>query len=465
MKRLLIWSATFFLTLTCGISRAEYVSEEPQKITIDLKDADDNSDRLKHTLEIYPKELLLGDVVYLASYDENTSNETLKDYPDLGAFSVEEHFVRRVKLSSSQLTNEYVWSPEGAERNHYEEFPERDLPPGEKRLSQAGAFEFPPLEDWEAPFWRELKEKLTPEGIVCQLQITCCFYVQENEDRDNEYRTKTVTLNIVVKPRPEKETRVLDKWRNYTPEKMFPLMEYVGKLDGIMCGKKYVQPFHLTEEDMESFLLIDGQKYDPRHFIRTGFRKPSIPNNPTTLEGWRNLDVKMCESTMRDEVRLTRMLLEYYSADETKTEQTKKELIDWLTSLPDPQRVVFLDFIVKEGVVYFYQTPFADKSLALLRGVFNLLPEPLNTRARNFEKRAPTLEELAGEGKNLPESFRLWTYNGPIGKETIVAKLIRTVGESEVRMEFRDGSADNLRFDCFSDRDKEYIRNASGAAQ
>ncbi|MBP5620393.1 MAG: hypothetical protein J6X44_00095 [Thermoguttaceae bacterium] len=65
----------------------------------------------------------------------------------------------------------------------------------------------------------------------------------------------------------------------------------------------------------------------------------------------------------------------------------------------------------------------------------------------------------------MPESFRLWTYNGPIGKETIVAKLIRTVGESEVRMEFRDGSADNLRFDCFSDRDKEYIRNASGAAQ
>ena len=496
MKKFCLIIATIVLSLMGATLRAESNSEESQIVTFEMNDDSDASKGLKYTLELYPKEILLGDVVYLATYVENVSDETFKDFPDIGEFAIGKHFIARVKISSDALpqkrsrqSKDYAWSPESEyEKYYFAKRPKKDFSAGEKRLCEMTAIEFPPLEDWEKPFWTNLRENLTSEGVVCQLQITCRFPYDANDRYDDvsssssnfrnvtasewgEYRflEKTVTQEILIKPRPENETNVLDKWYNYTPEKMFPIVDLAGERDGIMSGKKYVDPLRLTKADKESFkeyyIDVGGQKYDPCHFIRTGFRKPSVPNNPTELDGWQNLDDKMCDGTMRDEVRLTRLLLEYYSADETKTEQTKKELIDWLESLPDPQRVVFLDFIVKEGVVYFYQTSFADKSLALLRDVCDLLPEPLKTRVLNFEKRVPTPEELADGSKETPDGFRVWTYVGPLGQEKIWAKFIRYRERIDVYLEFRDGSSDFLYSSQFSDEDKNYIREKQTNAQ
>ncbi len=488
MKKLNIIIATIVLSLMGATLRAESNSEESQIVTFEMNDDSDASKGLKYTLELYPKEILLGDVVYLATYVENVSDETFKDFPDLGERQIGKHFIKRINISSedipqqkSRRSKDYAWIPESeTEEYDYHNLPKRDLPAGEKRLCELAAIEFPPLEDWENwenPFWTNLRENLTSDGVVCQLQITCQFPYNANDEYDDvsssssqvrilrhsqwgiyRFQDKTATQNIVVKPRPEKETNVLDKWYNYTPEELFPA--------DTKTGNKGFDDIHRRKVDDEYFIVVNGLKYDPCRFTRTGFRKPSIPNNPTTLEGWRNLDDKMCDSTMRDEVRLTRLLLEYYSADETKTEQTKKELIDWLTSLPDPQRVVFLDFIVKEGVVYFYQTPFADKSLDLLRDVFDLLPEPLKTRVCDFEKKVPSPEELADGSKETPDGFRVWTYKGQIGKEKIWAKFVqRYRDEKDVCLEFRDGSSEALYSSQLSDEDKNYIREKQKNAQ
>ncbi|MBR4750273.1 MAG: hypothetical protein IK077_00780 [Thermoguttaceae bacterium] len=487
MKKLNIIIATIGLSLMGATLRAESNSEESQIVTFEMNDDSDAPKGLKYTLELYPKEILLGDVVYLATYVENVSDETFKDFPDLGERQIGKHFIKRINISSKSLSEEgawslilkdYAWIPESeTEEYDYWNLPKRDLPAGEKRLCELAAIEFPPLEDWEKVLWLCLKENVTSDGVVCQLQITCQFPYNANDEYDDvsssssqvrilrhsqwgiyRFQDKTATQNIVVKPRPEKETNVLDKWYNYTPEELFPR--------DTKTGNKGFDDIHRRKVDDEYFIEINGLKYDPCRFTRTGFRKPSIPNNPTTLEGWRNLDDKMCDSTMRDEVRLTRLLLEYYSADETKTEQTKRELIDWLTSLPDPQRVVFLAFIVNEGVVYFCQTPFADKSLDLLRGVFDLLPEPLKTRVCDFEKKVPSPEELADGSKETPDGFRVWTYKGQIGKEKIWAKFVqRYRDEKDVCLEFRDGSSEALYSSQLSDEDKNYIREKQKNAQ
>ena len=104
----------------------------------------------------------------------------------------------------------------------------------------------------------------------------------------------------------------------------------------------------------KSDIVINGNKYDPWMFIRLGNRKPSDPNNPTTLDGWRKLEASLVPSTMRDEVRLTRLQLEYYSAKKGEaSENAKNELVEWLQSLPEVQRTIMTTFLVSKMYDFF----------------------------------------------------------------------------------------------------------------
>ena len=62
-------------------------------------------------------------------------------------------------------------------------------------------------------------------------------------------------------------------------------------------------------------LLLPLSSYSPYQFIRVGNRKPNAPNNPRTLEQWRELENKFSSGTIRDEITLTRFQLEYFSAE------------------------------------------------------------------------------------------------------------------------------------------------------
>ena len=103
----------------------------------------------------------------------------------------------------------------------------------------------------------------------------------------------------------------------------------------------------------DSKIKIGWSKWDPWLFIRIGNRKPSDPNNPTTLKGWRELENQLSPSTMRDEVRLTRLQLEYYSASsQKKREEAKKELVDWLRSLPQAQRTSMVSSLKSKEILF-----------------------------------------------------------------------------------------------------------------
>ena len=205
MKKYNLFLSVILLSLTSGVLHAESLQEESQVVTFEMNDESDESKGLKYTLELYPKEILLGDVAYLATYVENVSDETFKEFPDIGEFAIGKHFIARVKISSDALpqkrsrkSKDYAWSPESEyEKYYYAKRPKRDFPAGEKRLCEMTAIEFPPLEDWENPFWTNLKENLTPEGVVCQLQITCRFPYDAN-DRYDEVSSSSSNFRIVT---------------------------------------------------------------------------------------------------------------------------------------------------------------------------------------------------------------------------------------------------------------------------
>ncbi|MBR2003106.1 MAG: hypothetical protein IJ991_02865, partial [Thermoguttaceae bacterium] len=109
-------------------------------------------------------------------------------------------------------------------------------------------------------------------------------------------------------------------------------------------------------------------------FVRIGNRKPSDPNNPTTVDGWRRLETEFAPSTLRDEITLTRLQLEYYDAEEGEaSDAALKALVVWTSQRPEPQRVVLSQSLLsKRGK--FQGTPLEAKNATLCDALTSAFP-------------------------------------------------------------------------------------------
>ena len=470
MKSLLKNVPAIVLALVCGILCENSVHGQAKEPTL-VESADgETPDGLKIALEIYPKEIYLGDVVYFTAYFENVSDKTINhcsDYASLPDFA--NYTGGGVKISCSQIEQDYLWLPENTTGVWYSlVVGETDIRPGEKRLAGKEAVELPPLEDWNSPFWKEFRDKLTPEGIVCQFQVTQRYRIWPDKQG-----SVVLTQDVLIKPRPEEETVLLEEWLANTPKNVLP---------GRYGPEKMSDVSSLDRNDL-GFIVVDETKYDFRHFVRSAaFRKPFYPNAPSTLDGWRELESKFCDSSLRDDITFTRLLLEYFEADADKTGEAKKELIDWLAALPEVQRSFFLTALLNQSY-YFKQTPFADKSRAFLHALYDSLDDEWKTSIYVFDKRQynetpltppkgyepprpfsrserirPTEEEIANGSRELKDGCRMWFYQGSSGEEIIAAKLIRLNDKTnKVLLKDRYGSELNLDFAKFGKEDQEYI--------
>ena len=242
------------------------------------------------------------------------------------------------------------------------------------------------------------------------------------------------------------------------------------------------------EPSGKSNIRIGGKEYDPWLFVRFGVRKPSDPNNPTTLEGWRELEASLIPSTMRDEVRLTRLQLEYYSAKKGgASEQAKAELVDWLESLPEVQQRRMTTSLVSK-MHEFYDSPLRDKNRELMRALYDILDVGSQGIVCNFESIkyndrtltpppgvkvirpfmdvvTPTPEDLAHGSKDLPDGFRIWDVTGDTGAAQIVAQYVKLKeSENTLVLKNREGLRFNLNFSSLSEEDQEHARAMSQAA-
>lgn len=294
---------------------------------------------VKSSLLVYPTEIYWGDTVYVQRVDENLSAETIKSFYDFNDF-----FWRVfIEGTASSEKLSYEWVTEYVDCGFREvAIPCRDLQPFEKRFQNANHFEVPPLEDMANPFWEDFKKNLSPAGKILKLSLN-----------------KTVTVDILVKPRPKSEMALLDKWYKNTPEKTFPQ---------IVINHKVPKGASL-QSSWRSRISIGWNSYDPWLFVRLGNRKPCDPNNPTTLNGWRKLEASLTPSTMRDEVRLVRLQLEYYCAEPgVKSDLAKQELVQWLKSLPTPQQSVYMSFLKSKQSSFKYDdaTALSKKNMELI---------------------------------------------------------------------------------------------------
>jgi len=438
----------------------------------------------KFSIEIFPIEIYLGDAIYLVIDHENISQEVVNVFDHQQCFAMYEYYPKKFTLSSNIIREEYYWIPEHPSSvlgsRH---LPERNLQPGEKYSYQKNYLEFPPLEDWNDPFWKELCEKMPPEGITCKLHIKHGY----NDPYLHLIRPQMeVEQDILIKPRPKNETALLEKWYKNTPKKLFP------KADQFNRKVPNFEDYDLRSSG-RSDIKIGGNRYDPWMFIRLGNRKPSDPNNPTTLAGWRELEASLTPSTMRDEVRLTRLQLEYYSAKPGEaSENAKKELLEWLQSLPEVQRTIYLTFLVskmdefaRSRANYEKPTPLNAKNRELMLAIYDILDcgcqeQVCNRMSIYYNDRSltpppgvkiirpvmeiltPTAEDLAHGTKELPDDFRIWDVIGATGPAKMVGKFVEfKEDEDTVILKHRENWNINLDFSALSEEDKKYAREQS----
>ena len=352
--------ATSFAETASGDSRSRVATLEVR--------CDETRPEVRRTIKVYPAdEVYLGDTVYIFHEEENRSERVIPDW-SAGFFSVRGSIGTFTNQEISETYRAVADYETQLQIDMLGEF--SDLLPGEKRAMAYRFFELAPLEDWNAPFWKELREKLrdNPDGVVCKLGVNNAY-----RDKTKKYRFETLEVEILVKPRPNDETERLQRWFDATPSKLFPVIQGALPPGAPYDPRRKVPRQDWLKSSGQSDIIIGGKSCDPWLFVRSGFRKPSDPNNPTTVDGWRRLEAEFAPSTLRDEITLTRLQLEYYDAKEGEAaDAALKALVDWTSQLPEPQRVVLSQSLLsKRGK--FQGTPLEAKNATLCAALTSAL--------------------------------------------------------------------------------------------
>ncbi|MBQ8285259.1 MAG: hypothetical protein IJZ10_03045 [Thermoguttaceae bacterium] len=325
-------------------------------------------DSFATTFALYPTELTFGDVAYLTLNVQNVSNATRslpgfyddRDAKLLTAFE-------RISVTADGIPGEYVAAPEFASPLY------RDAPmigglgsyvkfsPGEKRRRAETALEFPPLEDWNAPFWAAVRDKLSRQkSVALRLRVE---YRPDRELSDVPLPAQEPIFfetTLSLKRRDVNELTLISTWFEATPPNALP----TRSRDGLRKGPRFHTPNDLPKS---ASISLNGKSYETRIFARYGVRKPSSTPSvaPTTLDGWRALEAKFAPSTLRDEITLTRLQLEYYNAPNGEaSDAALQALVDWLRDRPEPQRAVLTESL-RSNRVLFLQTPLKEKNAIL----------------------------------------------------------------------------------------------------
>ena len=338
-----------------------------------------DGEAIRYRYKVYPTEIALGDPLYVVREVENVSGEELD-------VTVEPN--GRVYGATLRLEN-------GREfKQIYEEletFPpdyvvlSQPLAPGETLRAGLSALEFPALEDWEKPIGQELRNALQENDKISLTLVLSLQRVYSKFDCEGEtwrpvppYDEDVVTeIPITLVRRNPKDAQRLEDFYRQTPPNVFPCW--------LRDEAKFPPQFedhpnpsarfgHTLFSSGKSDIRLGWRRYSPWLFVRYGNRKPSDPNNPTTVDGWRRLEAEFAPSTLRDEITLTRLQLEYYDADEGKAcDAALKALVDWLSQRPEPQRVVLSQSLLsKRGK--FQGTPLEAKNATLCDALTSAFP-------------------------------------------------------------------------------------------
>ena len=191
--------------------------------------------------------------------------------------------------------------------------------------------QFPPLEDLYQDdfFWgttlKELKDH--PEGLPFGFGIGCPALQINNGFLPG---ASGLALEVTIKLRNEEEMAMIEQWYHDTPKEFFPeIYQQASRGNSII---KIPGEGIFRQRRRGELLNVDDRLW---HCMALGNRYPGEPNIPKTWQGWKELEERITPSTMRDEIRLTRILFQYC---ETEDKEVLNELKEWFAGMNEVQR-------------------------------------------------------------------------------------------------------------------------------
>ena len=307
-----------------------------------------------HVFQMYPAEISLGDTVYFRVIFDNSDGVESNSVSMPEYSSDEPEQVARVFLLDGtrswpflrESVDYMTINPEGFGMS-------RVVPAGEKAEIYLRFVQMPPLEDLKFPFWQAMISDIPEDGR--DLILKC-----ELPTNDVEFQ---VPLRIV--PASDTRLQLMNKWYDATPEPWLPYYEYRNgrlipwKIDidasFTSSEKEDMYKFHRKRGNLGShrfrvspeslgipcnMINIQQHQIAPGAIRKARDRLPGDPNCPETWEGWKELEELLEPSTMRDEIRLTRMMIQYC---DTEDPAVLDELTEWFSGMNEIQRAVMAE--------------------------------------------------------------------------------------------------------------------------
>ena len=202
-----------------------------------------------------------------------------------------------------------------------------EIKPGESRVLITTAVNVPSLVDLNALFWEKHLANLSTGDEKFSFCIDFKAYCAKGSGGgDSQPILHTLEMPIMMKQRPEKEMALIQKWN----KTLFDYLESEQFQKSGVFGPK---------DNMPKNVAIKNDKFSHWYFVRMGNLYPNTSDIPGTWQGWKELEESMTPSTMRDEIRLTRMLIQYCDCD-TEDAKVLTELKDWFKGMNEVQRTV-----------------------------------------------------------------------------------------------------------------------------
>jgi len=275
-------------------------------------------------LSVFPKELAIGDTSYVVVSAINHSEEVMNVMTPVFTFAYDGAMVQ-FDLSRGDKTWHGTFECNVHREATRDIMPVYTIPSGETIVFIAVPLQFPSLDELHTSFWEETLKELKdhPEGIAFD------FGIEFSPPKGSIFHgAKTgspgrLTDKVTLKLRNAEEIAMIEEWYRKTPEDYFPVLNKGSHI-------RKVPPQGLRKESGRKIL---GQS--PWLFVNIGNRYPGDPNIPTTWQGWQELEESISPSTMRDEIRLTRILIQYC---DTQDEKVLEELKAWFAGMNEVQR-------------------------------------------------------------------------------------------------------------------------------
>ncbi|MDR2643360.1 MAG: hypothetical protein LBC74_11270 [Planctomycetaceae bacterium] len=303
--------------------------------------------------EVNSSEIYFGDTLYIAVYAKNISGKRLDNFPafNLGYDFLYNKFYKHFKVYLTQIdadvsfpfyqmchsdflhNRKVLYAPVSSRSlSSYENLIHKSevqyryvsLEKDAKILIHVLEFPMPSLDDINDKFWSRLLNDSAQDKNKNKFILHIKGKIKEN---DISYFDGEINRELTIKPRSKKTMFLIEYWHSTFPPNAFiissryPSLKFLS--DDYKNNKNYTEyPVEyklraLWKSDKIILVSLSDFRYSlwsyyPPHYC-----------SPSTWEGWEKLEGIFEEGTLRDEIRYTRLCLQYF---ETKDDGVLDEL-------------------------------------------------------------------------------------------------------------------------------------------